>query len=93
MMIGRLGGSPAKGGSETGGEGTRGRTVRLTMVWVELCDDQAREGRMRDQYCEGGHRGGEGQPRVVLRHVGDWKIKEVDYVDIEVNQGTGRYLR
>jgi hypothetical protein len=63
------------------------------MVWVELGDDQARKGRMPDQYREGGRRGGEGQPRVVLRHVGDWKIKEVDYVDIEVNQGTGRYLR
>jgi hypothetical protein len=82
----RLGGSSAKGGSETGGEGTCGRTVRLTMVWVGLGDDQAGEGRMPDQYCEGGHRGAEGQPRVVLRHVGDRKIKEVDHVDVEVNQ-------
>ena len=41
---------------------------------------------MPDQYCEGGHRGSEGQSRVVLRHVGDRKIKEVDHVDVEVNQ-------
>src|SRR5829696_8757548 len=84
--IGRLGGSPAKGGSETGGEGTGGRTVWLTMIWVELCDDQARESRMPDQYCEGGHRGSKGQSAVVLRHVGDRKIKEIDHVDVEVNQ-------
>ena len=54
------------------------------MVWIELCDDQAREGRMPDQDCEGGHRGSEGQSGVVLRHVGDRKIKEVAVIDHSV---------